>query len=166
MCGILAVLGCQDVSQAKRTRLLELSRRLKHRGPDWSGIYQHGNCFITHQRLAIVDPSSGDQPLYGQDETIVVARCNWYHTVIYRLGSRFYVCKGAYNFLNLGSIWFASEMKALHDDCERFEIFPPGHIFSSKQGSIRRWSNPPWYSKEIPSTPYDPLKLRQAFEQL
>ncbi|GLJ12614.1 hypothetical protein SUGI_0194640 [Cryptomeria japonica] len=73
MCGILAVLGCQDVSQAKRTRLLELSRRLKHRGPDWSGIYQHGNCFITHQRLAIVDPSSGDQPLYGQDETIVVA---------------------------------------------------------------------------------------------
>jgi len=63
-----------------------------------------------------------------------------------------------------GSIWFASEMKALHDDCERFEIFPPGHIYSSKAGGMRRWYNPPWYLEAIPSTPYDPLSLRPAFE--
>jgi asparagine synthase (glutamine-hydrolysing) len=55
-------------------------------------------------------------------------------------------------------------MKALHDDCERFEIFPPGHIYSSKAGGMRRWYNPPWYLEAIPSTPYDPLSLRQAFE--
>ena len=46
--------------------------RLKHRGPDWSGLYQHGDCFLSHQRLAIVDPASGDQPLYNEDGKIVV----------------------------------------------------------------------------------------------
>ncbi|KAA0064708.1 asparagine synthetase [Cucumis melo var. makuwa] len=74
MCGILAVLGCSDDSQAKRVRVLELSRRqvLKHRGPDWSGLYQHKDCYLSHQRLAIVDPASGDQPLYNENKSIVV----------------------------------------------------------------------------------------------
>ncbi|KAK6923759.1 hypothetical protein RJ641_009959 [Dillenia turbinata] len=56
-------------------------------------------------------------------------------------------------------------MKALSDDCERFISFPPGHIYSSKQGRIRRRYNPPWYSESIPSTPYEPLLLREAFEK-
>ncbi|KAJ6315349.1 hypothetical protein OIU78_018773, partial [Salix suchowensis] len=72
MCGILAVLGCSDDSQAKRVRVLELSRRLKHRGPDWSGLHQHGDFYLSHQRLAIIDPASGDQPLFNEDQTIVV----------------------------------------------------------------------------------------------
>ncbi|CAN6815258.1 unnamed protein product [Brassica oleracea] len=78
MCGILAVLGCTDDSQAKRVRVLELSRRqfffslLRHRGPDWSGIYQHEDNYLAHERLAIVDPDSGDQPLFNEDKTIVV----------------------------------------------------------------------------------------------
>lgn len=46
--------------------------RLRHRGPDWSGLHCHGDCYLAHQRLAIVDPASGDQPLYNEDETIVV----------------------------------------------------------------------------------------------
>lgn len=46
--------------------------RLKHRGPDWSGLHQYGDCYLAHQRLAIVDPASGDQPLYNEDKTIVV----------------------------------------------------------------------------------------------
>ena len=41
--------------------------RLRHRGPDWSGIYCKGNNIICHERLAIVDPDSGDQPLYSDD---------------------------------------------------------------------------------------------------
>ncbi|XP_020968286.1 asparagine synthetase [glutamine-hydrolyzing] 2-like [Arachis ipaensis] len=65
-----------------------------------------------------------------------------------------------------GSTWFASEMKAISDDCERFISFPPGHIYSSKQGGLRRWYNPPWFTEQIPSTPYDPQILRQAFEKL
>lgn len=46
--------------------------RLRHRGPDWSGLHCHGDCYLAHQRLAIVDPASGDQPLYNEDKTIVV----------------------------------------------------------------------------------------------
>lgn len=48
------------------------NHRLKHRGPDWSGIYQHGDCFLAHQRLAIIDPASGDQPLFNEDKSVVV----------------------------------------------------------------------------------------------
>lgn len=73
MCGILAVLGCAAGDEKeKRARVLELSRRLKHRGPDWSGLRQVGDCYLSHQRLAIVDPASGDQPLYNEDQTVVV----------------------------------------------------------------------------------------------
>lgn len=46
--------------------------RLRHRGPDWSGLYYHQNCYLAHERLAIVDPTSGDQPLFNEDKTIVV----------------------------------------------------------------------------------------------
>jgi asparagine synthase (glutamine-hydrolysing) len=74
MCGILAVLGCADEAKgSKRARVLELSRRLKHRGPDWSGLRQVGDCYLSHQRLAIIDPASGDQPLYNEDQSVVVA---------------------------------------------------------------------------------------------
>ncbi|KAG1365691.1 putative Asparagine synthetase [glutamine-hydrolyzing] [Cocos nucifera] len=55
-------------------------------------------------------------------------------------------------------------MKGLNDDCEHFELFPPGHLYSSKEGGFKRWYNPPWYSESIPSVPYDPLILRKAFE--
>lgn len=66
----------------------------------------------------------------------------------------------------LGSIWISSELKGLNDDCEHFEAFPPGHLYSSKSGGLKRWYNPTWYSEAIPSTPYDPLVLRQAFENV
>jgi len=216
MCGILAALGCIDVSQAKRARILELSRRLRHRGPDWSGISHHGNCFLAHQRLAIVDPTSGNQPLYNEDRTIVVTvngEIYNHEELRKKLGSHKFrtrsdceviahlyeaygedfvnMLDGMFSFVLLdtrdnsfiaardaigitplytgwgldGSIWFASEMKALNDDCERFECFPPGHIYSSKLGGYKRWYNPPWYSEDIPSTPYDPLVLREAFEK-
>ncbi|XP_019084731.1 PREDICTED: asparagine synthetase [glutamine-hydrolyzing] 2-like [Camelina sativa] len=72
MCGILAVLGCIDSTQAKRSRIIELSRRLRHRGPDWSGLHCHEDCYLAHGRLAIIDPTYGEQPLYNEDKTIVV----------------------------------------------------------------------------------------------
>jgi asparagine synthase (glutamine-hydrolysing) len=71
-----------------------------------------------------------------------------------------------------GSVWISSEMKALHDECEHFEIFPPGHLYSSNTGGFSRWYNPPWYDDDddeeavvTPSVPYDPLALRKAFEK-
>ncbi|MBA0562688.1 hypothetical protein Golob_007713 [Gossypium lobatum] len=216
MCGILAVLGCIDNSQAKRSRIIELSRRLRHRGPDWSGLHCHQNCYLSHQRLAIVDPTSGDQPLYNEDKTVVVtvngeiynhkqlreklnshqfrtgSDCEVIAHLYEEYGEDFVdMLDGMFSFVLLdtrdksfiaardaigitplyigwgldGSVWFASEMKALSDDCEQFMSFLPGHIYSSKQGALRRWYNPPWYSEKIPSTPYDPKVLREAFEK-
>mmetsp|Transcript_25705 Transcript_25705/g.56002 ORF Transcript_25705/g.56002 Transcript_25705/m.56002 type:complete len:581 (+) Transcript_25705:100-1842(+) len=72
MCGILAVLNSTDDSPAMRAKLLALSRRQRHRGPDWSGMHQSGNNFLAHERLAIMDPASGDQPLFNEDKTICV----------------------------------------------------------------------------------------------
>uniref|UniRef100_A0A7S3R4C0 Asparagine synthetase [glutamine-hydrolyzing] n=1 Tax=Dunaliella tertiolecta TaxID=3047 RepID=A0A7S3R4C0_DUNTE len=72
MCGILAILNSSDSSPAMRARALDLSNRQRHRGPDWSGLYQSGNHFLAHERLAIMDPNSGDQPLFNEDRTIVV----------------------------------------------------------------------------------------------
>ncbi|KAF5470420.1 hypothetical protein F2P56_010936 [Juglans regia] len=216
MCGILAVLGCSDDSLAKRVRVLELSRRLKHRGPDWSGLHQHGDCFLSHQRLAIVDPASGDQPLFNEDKSIVVtvngeiynhedlrkhlsnhkfrtgSDCEVITHLYEEYGENFVdMLDGVFTFVLLdtrdnsfmvardaigvnslyigwgldGSIWISSELKGLNDECEHFESFPPGHLYSSKQAGLRQWYNPPWFSEAIPSTPYDPLALRHAFER-
>uniref|UniRef100_A0A383V7J6 Asparagine synthetase [glutamine-hydrolyzing] n=1 Tax=Tetradesmus obliquus TaxID=3088 RepID=A0A383V7J6_TETOB len=55
-----------------RARVLALSRRQRHRGPDWSGMFQWKNCFLAHERLAIIDPASGDQPLFNEDKSVSV----------------------------------------------------------------------------------------------
>ncbi|KAG0572277.1 hypothetical protein KC19_VG081000 [Ceratodon purpureus] len=262
MCGILAILGCYDKTVTKRSRCLELSRRLRHRGPDWSGLFvdEAAGVYLAHERLAIIDPASGDQPLFNETKEIVVAvngeiynhealkagmKAHQYNTqsdceviahlyeeigeeVVVKLDGMFsfvlvdlrdksfiaardplgitplylgwgsdgtfqltlfvkfvtIVCRLA-AFLQLfparicschvfifnigidlaGSVWFASEMKALKDDCERFVTFPPGHIYSSKEGGLRRYYNPPWFNESIPAEPYDPLILRHAFEK-
>lgn len=50
---------------------------MRHRGPDWSGLHCFQDCYLAHQRLAIVDPTSGDQPLYNEDKSIVVTVCDF-----------------------------------------------------------------------------------------
>ncbi|KAK1588224.1 hypothetical protein Q3G72_021115 [Acer saccharum] len=193
MCGILAVLGCSDDSRAKR----------------------HGDFYLAHQRLAIIDPASGDQPLYNEDKKIVVtvngeiynheelrkrlvnhkfrtgSDCDVIAHLYEEYGDNFVdMLDGMFSFVLLdtrdnsfivardaigitslyigwgldGSIWISSELKGLNDDCEHFECFPPGHLYSSKLGGMKRWYNPHWFSEAIPSTPYDPLVLRRAFE--
>jgi asparagine synthase (glutamine-hydrolysing) len=57
-------------------------------------------------------------------------------------------------------------MKALHEDCVQFEIFPPGHLYSSAGGGFGRWYNPHWFLEQVPATPYQPLVLREAFEKV
>ena len=57
-------------------------------------------------------------------------------------------------------------MKALHDDCPKFEFFPPGHLYSSAGGGFRRWYNPEWFAELFPETPFQPLVLREAFEKV
>ncbi|KAM7256699.1 hypothetical protein ACFE04_012440 [Oxalis oulophora] len=212
MCGILALLGC---SQSKRVRVLELSRRLKHRGPDWSGLYENGDFYLSHQRLAVIDPASGDQPLFNEDKSVVVtvngeiynhehlkknlpnhkfrtgSDCEVIAHLYEEYGEDFvHMLDGMFSFVLLdtrdntfivardaigitslyigwgldGSVLISSELKGLNDDCEHFEFFPPGHIYSSKSNGFRRWYNPKWFDETIPSTPYDPIVLRRALE--
>ncbi|KAL0713731.1 hypothetical protein Bca4012_020709 [Brassica carinata] len=176
----------------------------------------NGVNYLAHQRLAIIDPASGDQPLFNEDKSIVVTvngeiynheelrkglKNHKFHTgsdcdVIAHLyeehGENFVdMLDGIFSFVLLdtrdnsfmvardavgvtslyigwgldGSLWVSSEMKGLHEDCEHFEAFPPGHLYSSKSGGgFKQWYNPPWFSESIPSMPYEPLAIRSAFE--
>ncbi len=69
MCSIFAILEIQGDPAALRPRALTLSKRMRHRGPDWSGVYVGEGAVIVHERLAIVDPVSGGQPLLGPKGT-------------------------------------------------------------------------------------------------
>lgn len=222
MCGILAILGSTGDPNELRKRALQLSAKLRHRGPDWSGICVQklpGNTVnvLAHERLAIVDPTTGAQPLYNESKTIALTVNGeiWNHEALRKtLGDRhqfatasdcepivhLYEEEGD-DFVNKldgifafvisdqekgtalaardaigvfplyigwgrdGSVWFASEMKALIEDCERFEEFPPGSYWSSTTGEFRRWYNPKWWSEEIPNEVLDLEALRQAFER-
>ncbi len=73
MCSIFGILDVKEQSETLRRTALDLSRRQIHRGPDWEGIYQDKNAIIVHERLSIVDPSNGAQPLYNNNRTHVLA---------------------------------------------------------------------------------------------
>ena len=73
MCGIVCAFDLKQDSETLRPQILEMSKRVRHRGPDWSGIYNNNNAILGHERLAIVDPTSGKQPLYSEDRSIVLA---------------------------------------------------------------------------------------------
>ncbi len=73
MCGIVAIFNIQQQSQALRQKVLRMSQKIRHRGPDWSGIYCGGSAILAHERLSIVDPESGKQPLFSPDKKQVLA---------------------------------------------------------------------------------------------
>ena len=73
MCGIVCALEIKKDSQDLRPQILDMSKKLRHRGPDWNGIFSDDNAILAHERLAIVDPKSGKQPLYGVDGRYVLA---------------------------------------------------------------------------------------------
>ena len=73
MCGIVGIFNVQEQSDALRRKALEMSRRIRHRGPDWSGIWCGGSAVLAHERLSIVDPKSGGQPLLSPDGKLVLA---------------------------------------------------------------------------------------------
>ena len=73
MCGIVAILNVREQSHELREKALSMSRKIRHRGPDWSGIYCGGTAILAHERLSIVDPESGGQPLYSPDRQQVLA---------------------------------------------------------------------------------------------
>ena len=73
MCGIVAILNVKRQTQELRQKALKMSQKIRHRGPDWSGIYCGGSAILAHERLSIVDPESGGQPLYSPDRKQVLA---------------------------------------------------------------------------------------------
>jgi asparagine synthase (glutamine-hydrolysing) len=73
MCGIVCAFELKESSETLRPQLLEMSKKVRHRGPDWSGIYSDEKAILAHERLAIVDPASGKQPLLSEDGTLILA---------------------------------------------------------------------------------------------
>ncbi len=73
MCGIIGVFDLKVEASTLRSQALEMSKKLRHRGPDWSGIYCGDKCVLAHERLSIVDPQSGNQPLYSKDRKHILA---------------------------------------------------------------------------------------------
>lgn len=73
MCGIVCAFDIKQESESLRSQVLEMSKKIRHRGPDWSGIYSDDKAILAHERLAIVDPASGKQPLYSEDRKLILA---------------------------------------------------------------------------------------------
>ena len=73
MCGIVCAFDLKQSSEELRPQILEMSKRIRHRGPDWTGIFSNEKALMGHERLAIVDPTSGNQPLYSENGRYVLA---------------------------------------------------------------------------------------------
>jgi len=183
MCGIVAILNVKEQSQALREKALKMSQKIRHRGPDWSGVYCGGSAILAHERLSIVDPESGGQPLFSPDRKQVLAvngeiynhqeiRRRYAGQYEFQTGSDCEVILALYrekgiNFLedlsgifafvlydeekdqfliardpigviplyigydSDGTVYVASELKALEGQCEHYEPFLPGHYLYS-----------------------------------
>jgi asparagine synthase (glutamine-hydrolysing) len=94
MCGIVCAFDLKESSEVLRPQLLEMSKKIRHRGPDWSGIYSDEKAILAHERLAIVDPASGKQPLFSEDKKLILAA----NGEIYNHRELRKQFKGKYNF--------------------------------------------------------------------
>ncbi|RHJ50936.1 asparagine synthase B [Bacteroides sp. AM10-21B] len=73
MCGITGIFNIKSQTPELRSKALKMAQKIRHRGPDWSGIYVGGSAILAHERLSIVDPQSGGQPLYSPDRKQILA---------------------------------------------------------------------------------------------
>ena len=205
MCGIVGIFNLKQPSSALRGKALDMAKRIRHRGPDWSGIYCGSSAILAHERLSIVDPQSGGQPLFSADGRQVLAVNGeiYNHRTLrqqldypFRTGSdcevilplyrrrgvdfleelngifafalydeerdEFLIARDPIGVIPLyigydadGTVYCASELKALEGQCERYEPFPPGHYYWSREGKMTRWYKREW-------TDYDAVKDNPA----
>ena len=207
MCGIVAILDVKEQTHALREKALKMSQKIRHRGPDWSGIYCGGSAILAHERLSIVDPESGGQPLYSPDRKQVLAvngeiynhqeiRRRYAGRYEFQTGSDCEVILALYrekgiNFLedlsgifafvlydeernefliardpigviplyigydSDGTVYVASELKALEGQCERYEPFLPGHYYWSVSPGMKWYYRRDWMQ-------YDAVKDNSA----
>ena len=230
MCGILAIFGLSDSAKSWRTKALTLSKLIRHRGPDWNGIYCGENCILAHERLAIVGLISGAQPItnkmgnihlsinaeiynykqltkdlikrnpiyegqfttdtdceilihlykeYGPDFLTKIEINGMFAFALYdNINDIYIIARDPVGIIPLyrgwgkdGSIWFSSEMKAIQETCDNFELFPPGHYYighsinDSINGEMKQFYNKRWFNDidYIPNNKYDPVEFKEKF---
>ena len=205
----------KDSSVDWRTKALKMSAKIRHRGPDWSGIFSDRNCILAHERLAIVDPLSGGQPLVSPDGKQVLAvngeiynhkeiREKYKDEYEFQTGSDCEVILALYRKKGLdfledlngiyafalydveknaflvardhvgviplyigrdadGTVYVASELKALEGFCEEYEPFLPGHYWWSGDGRMVRWYSRDWFDYDsVKDNEADVSELREA----
>ncbi len=231
MCGIVAILNVKEQTHALREKALKMSQKIRHRGPDWSGIYCGGSAILAHERLSIVDPESGGQPLYsprplegdggglqvlavngeiynhqeirrryagqyefqtGSDCEVILALyrsltpspspkgegSDYTHEQICQMLEQlsgifafvlydeetdvFLIARDPIGVIPLyigydsdGTVYVASELKALEGQCERYEPFLPGHYYYSGEPGMKRYYQRDWMK-------YDAVKNNSA----
>src|SRR5574344_2264872 len=207
MCGFVGIFDIRNQAPLRREKILKMSSRIRHRGPDWSGVYSGDRRMLAHERLAIVDPLSGGQPLYSPDRTKILAvngeiynhlaiRARIGNEYEFQTGSDCEVILALYqekgiNFLedlngifafalyyeekdeyliardpigviplyighdSDGTLYVASELKALEGFCDEYEQFLPGHYYWSREKKMVRWYRRDWFE-------YDSVKNNSA----
>ena len=203
MCGIVAILNVKEQTHELREKALKMSQKIRHRGPDWSGIYCGGSAILAHERLSIVDPESGGQPLYSPDHKQVLAvngeiynhqdiRRRYAGQYDFQTGSdcevilalyrekgidfledingifafvlydeerdEFLIARDPIGVIPLyigydsdGTVYVASELKALEGQCECYEPFLPGHYLfvneelRMKNKELKRYYRRDWF---------------------
>lgn len=217
MCGIVCALDLKQEESVLRPQLLEMSKKIRHRGPDWSGIYSSQNAVLAHERLAIVDPASGMQPLFSEDKQLILAANGEIYNhrelrkqfegsykfqtqsdcevilalykekgvsfldelngifafVIYdEQNDSYLVARDHMGIIPLymgwdqhGTLYIASELKALEGVCSKIEIFPPGHCLHSGSDELIRWYKRDWMEYDaVKDNETDIQTLRKALE--
>ena len=207
MCGIVAILNVKEQTPEQRQKALKMSQKIRHRGPDWSGVYCGGSAILAHERLSIVDPESGGQPLYSPDKKQVLAvngeiynyqeiRRRYVGEYDFQTGSdcevilalyrekgidfledlngifafvlydeekdEFLIARDPIGVIPLyigydsdGTVYVASELKALEGQCERYEPFLPGHYYWSVSPGMKWYYRRDWMQ-------YDAVKDNKA----
>jgi len=228
MCGIVAILNVREQSHELREKALSMSRKIRHRGPDWSGIYCGGTAILAHERLSIVDPESGGQPLYSPDRKQVLAvngeiynhqdiRRQLAGSYDFQTGSdcevilalyrqwrdsaesqssqsftqmleqlngifafvlydeerdEFLIARDPIGVIPLyigydsdGTVYVASELKALEGKCERYEPFLPGHYYWSVSPGMKKYYQRDWMDYDaVRDNPASVQAIRDALE--
>ena len=207
MCGIVSIFNIKQQTHELRDKALRMSQKIRHRGPDWSGIYSGGSAILAHERLSIVDPESGGQPLFSPDRKQVLAvngeiynhqeiRRRYAGRYDFQTGSDCEVILALYRDKGIdfledisgifafalydeekdvfliardpigviplyigydsdGTVYVASELKALEGQCERYEPFLPGHYYWSEEPGMKRYYQRDWFE-------YDAVKNNEA----
>tara|TARA_B100000575_G_scaffold147998_1_gene118074 strand:- start:11296 stop:12960 length:1665 start_codon:yes stop_codon:yes gene_type:complete len=196
MCGIVCAFDLKEPVELLRPKILQMSKKIRHRGPDWSGIYSNKSAVIAHERLAIVDPISGKQPLFSDDNRYILAangeiynhidiRKNLKNKYSFKTNSdcevilalfkekknnfldemngifafaiydtiedKYFIARDHVGIIPLyvgwdkkGTFYVSSELKSLESNCEKIELFPPGHYLSSDDDGYKSWYSRDW----------------------